>query len=193
MVEIAVRVAGAGDVDAVEAALSGGGDGRSCRCQWWTLTATEFSRSTRPEREGMLREQLNREPGPGLIAEVDGAAAGWARVGPRTEQPRLARTRAFARSSAEPWGDPAVWALTCFSVRREHRGRGVSTRLLRAAIDRARAGGARVLEAYPVDTAVADASPNELYHGVLSSFLAAGFREVARTHPHRAIVALALR
>lgn len=188
-----VQIAGAGDVDAVEAALSGGGDGRSCQCQWWTLTAAQFSRSTPSEREGMLREQLTRAPGPGLVAEVDGAAAGWARVGPRTEQPRLARTRAFAQSSPEPWDDPAVWALTCFSVRREHRGRGVSTHLLHAAIDRARDGGARMLEAYPVDTAIAAATPNELYHGVLSTFLAAGFREVARTHPHRAIVTLTLR
>lgn len=193
MAEIVVRVAGPEDGDAVEAALSGGGDGRSCQCQWWMLTATDFSRTTREEREGMLREQLTRTPGPGLVATVDGTAAGWARVGPRPEQPRLARTRAFARASPEPWDDPAVWALTCFSVRREHRSRGVSTRLLHAAIDRARDGGARMLEAYPVDTAVADATPNELYHGVLSTFLAVGFREVARTHPHRAVVTLALR
>ena len=53
--------------------------------------------------------------------------------------------------------------------------------------------GAAVLTGTPVDTAVAAATPNELYHGVLSTFLAAGFREVARTHPHRAIVMLALR
>lgn len=193
MTEIAVRVAGPGDTDAVEGALTGGGDGRSCQCQWWTLTAAEYSRSTRAEREGMLREQLTRSPGPGLVATVDGAAAGWARVGPRTEQPRLARTRAFARSSAEPWGDSTVWAVTCFSVRREYRGRGVASHLLHAAIDYARAAGVRVLEAYPVDTTAVDATPNELFHGVLTTFLAAGFREMARTHPHRALVAMRLR
>lgn len=193
MTDIAVRVAGPGDADAVQDALSGGGDGRSCQCQWWTLTAAEFSRSTRPEREGMLREQLMHSPGPGLVATVDGVAAGWARVGPRTQQPRLARTRALARLSAEPWDDSTVWAVTCFSVRREHRGRGLTSRLLHAAIDYARGSGAGVLEAYPVDTAAVDATQNELFHGVISTFLAAGFQEVARTHPHRAIVTMSLR
>ena len=103
------------------------------------------------------------------------------------------RTKAFAPHTEEPWDDPSVWAVSCFVVRREHRGNGLNARLLDAAVDYARAGGARVLEAYPIDpTTGAKKSVNELFRGVVSTFENAGFREVARPKPDRAIVALAL-
>jgi GNAT superfamily N-acetyltransferase len=89
--------------------------------------------------------------------------------------------------------DPAVWAISCFVVRREHRGRGLSANLLDAAVAFARDGGARVVEGYPIDLAEAPGtSPNDLYHGALSTFLAAGFEEVARPKPGRTVVALDL-
>lgn len=177
--------------DDAEHAFSGGGDGVSCQCQWWTLTNTQFQASDRDEREQMLRAQVTAEPSPALIAYVDGEAAGWVRVGPRTTQPRLSRTRDFAATS-EPWDDPSVWAVTCFVVRKEHRGKGLNSRLLDAAIDHARANGARIVEAYPNDTSATQRSANELYRGILSVFESAGFREIARPKPERVIVQLDL-
>lgn len=175
----------------VEQALTGGGDGASCQCQWWTLPAKQFDTTTRAEREELLAAELAASPPPGLVARVDGAAAGWVRVGPRTRQPRLARTRAFALSP-EPWDDESVWAVTCFSIRKEFRRRGVMGALLEAAVDLARQNGARTLEAYPMDPSVKKLPSNELYLGVLSVFLDAGFTEVGRSHPHRAVVSLEL-
>jgi ribosomal protein S18 acetylase RimI-like enzyme len=177
--------------DDVEHAFSGGGDGLSCQCQWWTLTNAQFQASDQQDRERMLRTQIAEQPSPALIAYVDGEAAGWVRVGPRTAQPRLSRTRDFAATS-EPWDDPSVWAVTCFVVRKEHRGRGLNQRLLDAAIEHARESGARVLEAYPNDASVTRRSANELYRGILSVFENAGFREVARPKPERVIVQLEL-
>ncbi|WP_100814334.1 GNAT family N-acetyltransferase [Microbacterium lacus] len=188
---ITIAPATAERFDDVEHTFSGGGDGPSCQCQWWTLTNAQFQASDRDEREGMLREQVAAEPSPALIAYVDGEAAGWVRVGPRTTQPRLARTRNFA-ATTEPWDDPSVWAVTCFIVRKEHRGQGLNQRLLDAAIDHARTNGARVLEAYPTDTSAAKHSANDLYIGILSVFENAGFREVARPKPERVIVQLDL-
>jgi GNAT superfamily N-acetyltransferase len=177
--------------DEVERALTGGGDGASCQCQWWTLQAKEFRDTPPPERERLLAGELAASPPPGLIARVDGEAAGWVRVGPRTRQPRLARTRAFS-PSPEPWDDESVWAVTCFSIRKEFRGRGVMTALLDGAVSLARSHGARVVEAYPLDPTVQKIPTNDLYLGVLSVFLGAGFTEVARSHPHRAVVSLDL-
>jgi ribosomal protein S18 acetylase RimI-like enzyme len=177
--------------DDVEHALSGGGDGLSCQCQWWTLTNAQFQASDQQDRERMLRAQVVAQPSPALIAYVDGEAAGWVRVGPRTAQPRLSRTRDFAATN-ESWDDPSVWAVTCFVVRKEHRGRGLNQQLLDAAIEHARDNGARVLEAYPNDTSLAKRPANELYRGILSVFENAGFREVARPKPERVIVQLEL-
>lgn len=188
---ITIAPASAERFDDVERTFSGGGDGLRCQCQWWTLTNAQFQASDRDERERMLREQVAAQPSPALVAYVDGEAAGWARVGPRTTQPRLARTRAFAATN-EPWEDPSVWAVTCFVVRKEHRGKGINRRLLDAAVDHARTNGARVLEAYPNDTSATKRSSNELYRGILSVFESAGFREIARPKPERAIVQLEL-
>ena len=188
---ITIEPATAKRFDDVEHTFSGGGDGLSCQCQWWTLTNAQFQASDQEERERMLRAQVAAEPSPALIAYVDGEAGGWVRVGPRTTQPRLSRTRDFAATN-EPWDDPSVWAVTCFVVRKEHRGKGLNQRLLDAAIDHARTHGARVLEAYPNDTSAGKRASNELYRGILSVFETAGFREIARPKPERVIVQLEL-
>ena len=191
MSEIRIEEASVDRFDDVQHALTGGGDGASCWCQWWMLRAKDFSAASRDERRELLRRDLEAPVPSALIAYVDDEAAGWVKVSARTDQPRLARTRNL-RQSPEPFEDPSVWAITCFVVRRERRGAGVANRLLDAAVDHARTHGARIVEGYPIDTEAKKASSNELFHGALSSFLDAGFTEVARPAPARPIVSLTL-
>jgi GNAT superfamily N-acetyltransferase len=190
MPTITIAPATADRFDDAEHALTGGGDGRSCQCQWWMITNAEFQKLSTAEREAMLKRELDAGPPPALIAYVDGEAAGWVRVGPRIPQVRIARTRDIAAATAQPLDDPSVWSVSCFVVRKEHRGQGVTAALLDAAVAHAREGGARVLEGYPIDHTVGKHSPNEFFRGVLSVFLAAGFTEVARPKPDRALVQL---
>lgn len=189
MTEIRIEPASADRFDDVEHALTGGGDGASCWCQWWMLRNKDFPSATTDERRELLRGDLGSPVPSALIAYVDGVAAGWVKVAPRPDQPRLAATRAF-QQSPEPFDDPTVWAITCFVVRREFRGSGLANRLLEAAVAHARSHGARVIEGYPVDTAAKKASANALFHGSLSSFEAAGFTEIARPGAARPIVSL---
>lgn len=192
MSEIEIRPAVPARFDDAEHALTGGGDGRSCQCQWWTLTNAEWNATDAAAREALLRDEIEAGPPPALIAYVDGEPAGWVRVGPRTGQRRLGRTRAFTAASTEPWDDPAVWAVSCFVVRKEHRGEGLNARLLDAAVAYAREGGARIVEAYPLDPTAKKVSSNDLYVGTLATFENAGFHEVARAKPHQVVVALAV-
>lgn len=192
MPTITIAPATADRFDDAEHALTGGGDGRSCQCQWWTITNAEFQKISADEREALLKSEVDAGPPPALIAYVDGEAAGWVRVGPRDAQVRIPRTREIAAATAQPFDDPSVWSVSCFVVRKEHRGLGLNAALLEAAIDHARTGGARVIEAYPIDPTAAKRSSNELFRGVLSVFLAAGFTQVARPKVDRAIVQLEL-
>ena len=176
--------------DDAEHALTGGGDGRTCQCQWWMMPNVEFQKKSTNELRSLLKRELDAGPPPALIAYVDGEAAGWVRVGPRIPQVRIGRTREIAEATAQPLDDPSVWAVSCFVVRKEYRRLGLNAALLEAAIALARKGGARVIEAYPIDTTVAKRSSNELFRGVLSVFLAAGFTEAARPKPDRVIVQL---
>lgn len=178
--------------DDVQHALTGGGDGASCQCIWPMLRNKDWNETTTPERTTMLREEIDAGPPPGLIAYVDGEAAGWIRIGPRTVQRRLEHTRAIAAATEEPFDEDSVWAVTCFVVRREHRGQGLNGALLRAAVDYARTAGARLIEGYPVDTGGTTQQANELFHGMLTTFLAERFRARGELKPGRPLVTLEL-
>ncbi|GAT73602.1 GCN5-related N-acetyltransferase [Microbacterium sp. HM58-2] len=192
MVTITTEVATIARWDDVQHALTGGGDGASCQCIWPVLSNKDWNATTTPQRKEMLREEIQAGPPPGIIAYVDGEAAGWIRIGPRTRQARVPRTRIIAASSTEPFDDESVWAVTCFVVRREHRGTGLNTELLRAAVEYARESGARLIEGYPVDTRGEQKRSNDLFHGTLGTFLAAGFEEKTEMKPGRALVTLDL-
>jgi ribosomal protein S18 acetylase RimI-like enzyme len=146
-----------------------------CWCMWWRVTSKEFD-----ERHGDgLRRDLHRlveaGPEPGLLAYVDGVPAGWVAVAPRDEYPRLDRSPKLRRVDDRP-----VWSITCFTIDRRHRRRGVAGALLDAAVDFARERGAELVEAYPIDTAGRRRSSADLYTGTLAMFERAGFEEVAR-------------
>jgi len=91
-----------------------------------------------------------------------------------------------------PVDDRPAWAITCFCVARSHRSRGASRVLVEAAVRHAHAAGARLVEAYPVD-ARAPLAAAFRYTGVASTFLALGFREVARRSRTRPILRRELR
>ncbi|MEV4775223.1 GNAT family N-acetyltransferase [Microbacterium sp. LWH12-1.2] len=190
MVTITTEVATTARWDDVQHALTGGGDGASCQCIWPVLTNKDWNETTTPQRTEMLREEIISGPPPGIIAYVDGEAAGWIRIGPRTRQARIPRTRIIAAVSTEPFDDDTVWAVTCFVVRREHRGSGLNLELLRAAVEFARESGARLIEGYPVVTGGQKQPSNDLFHGTLTTFVEAGFTKKTELKPGRALVTL---
>ncbi len=75
--------------DDVQHALTGGGDGASCQCIWPVLPNKDWNQTTTPQRTEMFRAEIDEGPPPGLVAYVDGEAAGWIRIGPRTRQARI--------------------------------------------------------------------------------------------------------
>lgn len=193
MTTITTKAATPAEWDDVQRALTGGGDGASCQCVWPVLRDKDWNKTTKDQRVGILRDEITTGPPPGIVAYVDGEAAGWIRIGPRPSQKRLGYTRTIVAATQEPLEDGSVWAVTCFSVRRDHRGKGLNAALLAAAVDYARTSGARVIEGYPVDTATMTVSSNDLFHGALSTFLAAGFSVVGELRSGRPLVSLGLR
>ena len=114
----------------------------------------------------------------------------WA--GATSARGRPTRGSCAPRCAQATADEDGLWSVTCFVVRVGHRRQGVSTALLAGALDLARRRGARTVEAYPVDTAVKKASSADLYWGALALYERAGFAEVARPAPSRAVVRLEL-
>jgi len=193
MPSIEIRPATAQLWDDVRHAMTGGGDGASCWCQFFMLSRREFDAVSRDSKRDLLQSQIeNLTPAVGLIGYLDGTAAGWVRLSPRPQQPGLLRTRVLRAGSPWPAQDRGVWAISCLIVRREHRGRGMAHELVRAAVRFAGDNGAQVIEAYPRDTTVRPADPNSLYVGTVSLFDRHGFTVLARPTPIRAVMSRTL-
>ena len=134
-----------------------------------------------------MQDLVTAGPPPGLIAYDDGEPVAWCRVVARSTLPGLKRSTHFSTDL----DIEGVWSLPCFVVRKEHRGRGLSGALTKAAMTLAADQGARVLEAYPWETEGRE-DPMSIYTGVASTFLRLGFEEVQRKAPHKPMMRLDL-
>jgi GNAT superfamily N-acetyltransferase len=158
---------------------------RTCFCMFYRKTGggTGVGRQNRRAMKALV----DGGAVPGLIGYEDGVPVAWVSLGPREDYPKLRRS-----SVMKPVDERPVWSIVCFFVDRSARGRGLSARMLRAAVEYARSRGARLLEAYPVD-ADERIDPGSMFFGAKSMYDRAGFREVARRTPARPVVRKALR
>jgi GNAT superfamily N-acetyltransferase len=156
-----------------------------CWCMYWRLGRAYWLRDRQANKRD-IRSIIERGPPPGLLAFEGDLAVGWAQLGPREQLPWLERNRRLAQPLTKP-GDAPLWCLSCFFVRRKHRMQGVSAALISAALRHAKGGGAKVLEAYPVDVEQPDATQNR-FTGIASAFERAGFQAIARPSPSRPVM-----
>lgn len=139
------------------------------------------------ENRGQMKALVDRGTVPGLIGYRDGVPVAWVSLAPREDYSKLSRSPVM-----KPVDDRPVWSIVCFFVDGAARGRGLSERMLRAAVDYARSRGARLLEAYPVDKDERS-HPDSMFFGAKSMYDRAGFREAARRRPTRPVMRKALR
>ena len=169
------------------------GQASRCQCQRYKLRPREaFGNFPVEERVHRLREQTDcghpqSETTSGLLAYLDGAPVGWCAVEPRTHYEGLLRHyRLPWEGRDEDKSDDGVWAVTCLFTRAGFRGRGISRALARAAVDFARERGARAIESYPITTK--NVIAEELHVGTAATFAHAGFTEISRPTPRRAVM-----
>jgi GNAT superfamily N-acetyltransferase len=165
-----------------------------CQCQRFKVIGWIWRDSTQEERTAMLQAQTacgdpDAADTSGLVAYVDSRPAGWVAVEPRTEYPKLRTSRVPWSGRDEDTDDDGVWAVTCFVVRKDYRGRGLTYPLARATIDFARERGARALEAYPMITHPGkEITWGETHVGTRQVFENAGFKEITHPTPRRVVM-----
>jgi len=154
-----------------------------CWCMWWRLTRAEFERQKGDENRHALKALIDSGVVPGILAYFEDHPVGWCSIGPRETYPILEHSRSLKRVD-----DEAVWSIVCFFVARAFRRRGIMSELIKAAVSHARANGARIIEAYPVDTVNEKYPDIFAYTGLFLTFRDAGFTEVIRRSKSRPIV-----
>lgn len=139
----------------------------------------------------LFEQRVMKGPPPGVLAFAGDVAAGWLQIGPRAHVPEWNNPRRASTPLPDaPAEDECNWAASCFFVRKGFRGQGVTAALLAGGLAFARASGAHLVEAAPMDNE-GKRSADGLYVGPESVFQRAGFVEVARQKPGRPLMRFA--
>jgi GNAT superfamily N-acetyltransferase len=149
----------------------------------WRLPRARYESGKGSGNRAAFRQRVHDGPPPGVLAYVNGAPIGWCAVAPRSEYDYLGRSRVL-----RPLDDREVWSVSCLFVASPYRGRGLSVKLLRAAVEMAGKAGAEIVEGYPVIPYASRMPAAFAWTGTLAAFREAGFQEVARGSPKRPIM-----
>ncbi len=156
--------------------FEGRGGPKSCWCMIWRSFETSPDMTDKAARRAAMQQRIISNNPVGLLGYFEGAAVAWCSVAPRATFKKT-----LGGVNADSDTEESVWSLTCFFVKRELRGRSFSAQLIDAAEDYARANGAKVIEAYPVDPN----SPSYRFSGFVPMFEARGFRKAGAAGARR--------
>lgn len=159
-----------------------------CWCMVWRLPRGQWEKGKTGGNRRAFHKLVAGGACPGILAYAGDDPVGWCAIAPRADYPGLARSRVL-----QPVDEQPVWSVSCFFIQKDHRRKGLSVRLLKAAARFAADHGARIVEGYPTDSSQADMPGAWAWTGLAAAFLKAGFKEVARRSRTRPIVRRAVR
>lgn len=152
-----------------------GPDATVCWCLSYRIPSKENLELRGPARGERVKQLVQEELPPGVLAYDGVEVVGWAAVHPRADT-------TFARNRKIPHLDDLdVWSVWCLRVRPGHRRTGIAHHLIDGAVQFARACGAPAIEGYPVDNGGKKVDPTMAYVGTRRLFEQAGFIKAAET------------
>jgi predicted GNAT family acetyltransferase len=154
-----------------------------CWCMLWRLKRSEFEQQKGEKNKQAMRAIIESGKVPGILAYHRKQTIAWCSVAPRQQFPALERSRILKRLDDQP-----VWSISCLFVEKNHREKGVSVQMAKAAIDYVAQKGGKILEAYPVEPKKDRAPPAFVWTGLAAGFKKAGFVECARRSETRPIM-----
>ena len=161
---------------------------QGCWCMWWRMPRAEFMKNRGERNKEALKSLVDSGKVPGILAYLRSEPVGWCAVAPREDYPALERSRLLKRVDDKP-----VWSVVCFFVAEKFRHKGITVKLLKAAVDYVRKEGGKILEGYPKEAGKNKAPDTFFYTGLVSVFQKAGFVEFARRSESRPIMRCLIR
>ncbi len=192
---LTIRPVGPDDWPAFARLFEARGAPKNCWCMAWRGTREERAaiakvtgtkdadgraRSSTLRREAM-RHRIEGGVPVGLLAYDGDEPVAWCSIAPRPTYRSLGGPKDYADRPE------AVWSIACFFVTRPWRGRGVTRLLVEAAVAEARAQGAEIVEATPVEP---DA-PSYRFMGRTTVFADAGFVPAGTAGHNRTVMRFA--
>jgi hypothetical protein len=115
-----------------------------CWCMSWRLKKSEFEVQKGSGNKNAMKNLVEKNEVIGVLAYVDDKPIGWCAVAPRDKYIRLENSRVFKRID-----DELVWSITCLYLSKSFRRKGVSSELIKAAVNYCRLNEVKIVEAYP--------------------------------------------
>ncbi len=154
-----------------------------CWCMWWRIKRADFEKQQGDDNHEAMCSIIESGKVPGILAYSNGEAIAWCSVAPREDYPVLDRSPTLKRVDDQP-----VWSIVCFFIAKAHRHQGLSSKLLKGAVEYATQNGASIIEGYPIEPKK-DSTPDiYAFTGMASTFKKLGFQEVARRSETRPIM-----
>lgn len=144
-----------------------------CWCMWWRLKRAEFDRQKGEGNRRAFKKIVESGEVPGILAYAKDQPIAWCSVAPRETFSALERSRTLKRIDDKP-----VWSVVCFFVAKQFRGKGITGKLLKAAINYVQERGGKIVEGYPIEPKKGRIPDAFAYTGLASSFRKAGFVEM---------------
>ncbi len=159
-----------------------------CWCTHFRLSPAARRENDRLRNKQHIRKRIEDGPPPGLLAFDGEEAVGWMQIGPRHDVPEFNNAgRGSAPIDASDAADPAVWVISCFFLRSRARGKGLTHTMVEEGLRFARQGGARWVEACPMDQSKSARSIG-LFVGSTRVFEKAGFSRMVERKPGRPLM-----
>jgi len=154
-----------------------------CWCMSWLLTKKEFDANKGEGNKRKMKKLVNSNTQPGILAYLKNKPVGWCAIASREKYIRLEKSRVLKRID-----DEAVWSIPCFFIKKEFRRKGLSTEILKAAVEFSKSKGVKIVEGYPAEPYSNNIPAAFAWTGFPSSFRKAGFKEAIRRSKSRPIM-----
>jgi len=154
-----------------------------CWCMWWRIKRSEFEKEKGDGNKHAMKALVRSGNIPGILAYDGKKPVAWCSVAPREEYSVLARSRILS-----PIDTKHVWSVVCFFVEKNYRNRGLSVKLLKAAVEYVKDNGGKIVEGYPIEPKKKPWPAVFASTGLFTAFKNAGFKENIRRSETRPIM-----
>ena len=146
---------------------------------WWRIPHKQFSAQGNAGNKQMMKQIVDSDEVPGLLAYIDGQPAAWVSVGPREVFVALEHSRVLARVDDQP-----VWSINCFFIDKRYRGQGLTLDIDRSSHGLCPGTGGEDRRSISYGSHHPPVGLQRLPWASESVFLKAGFVEAARRSEH---------
>ena len=167
----------------VEALFGERGACGGCWCMAWRLRNKEWIAGKGNKNKRAFKKIVTSGEGPGVLGYLGKQPVAWCALAPRETYSYLERSRVL-----RPVDEEAVWSVSCLFILKPYRRKGISVRMLKAAVELAAERGAKIVEGYPTEPTMERTPDPFVWTGIPSAFRKAGFKEVLRRSKTRPIM-----